>query len=233
MKLSKGDMASLLIVATIIILGWLMLPILPDQLATHWNENNQVNGFMSKEFFVWFMSGLSILLFVVFTGLPRFDPLKKNVALFMPAFDYFKVSFFIFIAYTYVLTLAYNLGNPVPMVPYIAPGLALLFFAIGVLLEKARPNWFIGIRTPWTLSNEAVWNKTHAISGILFKVTAIIAMLAFFFPTIAFWLLFAPVILVAVGAAIYSYVLFTRQKKAPVAAVVKKVSKKKKKTRRK
>jgi len=61
------------------------------------------------------------------------------------------------------------------------PALGILFYYCGILIENAKRNWFIGIRTPWTLSNEKVWERTHKIGGKLFKIAGLIAFLWYFF----------------------------------------------------
>lgn len=85
------------------------------------------------------------------------------------------------------------------------PAFGILFFYCGILIKKAKRNWFVGIRTPWTLSNEKVWDRTHQIGGKLFKITGIIAILGMFFPRFSFYFVLIPVILVAIYTVIYSY----------------------------
>ncbi len=77
--------------------------------------------------------------------------------------------------------------------------------ASGVMMENAKRNWFIGIRTPWTMSSDSVWNKTHAIGGKLFKISGGIAFLGVLFPDYAFFLVIAPIILSALYVTAYSY----------------------------
>ncbi len=78
-------------------------------------------------------------------------------------------------------------------------------------MEKAKRNWFIGIRTPWTLNSDAVWDKTHRIGGRLFKAAGIVALLGVFFPNHAILLILVPAILVASFTIIYSYFEYQRE----------------------
>ena len=73
-------------------------------------------------------------------------------------------------SYIHLLTLLWNLGWIFDLVAWMSPAFAVLLFFAGVLMGKAQSNWFIGIRTPWTLSDNRVWEQTHRIGGIAFKV---------------------------------------------------------------
>ncbi|MEM2728714.1 MAG: SdpI family protein, partial [Candidatus Bathyarchaeia archaeon] len=89
----------------------------------------------------------------------------------------------------------------------------LLFFYIGILCENSRRNWFIGIRTPWTLSSDRVWEKTHRLGGKLFKAAGVIAMLGALIQEHAFILILAPIIFAAAYTIIYSYVEYQKEVK--------------------
>ena len=79
-------------------------------------------------------------------------------------------------------------------------------------MENAKQNWFIGIRTPWTLSSERVWNKTHRIGGRLFKIAGVVAAMGIFSPGFAPFLVIVPVILIAAYTFVYSYLEYQRGK---------------------
>jgi len=114
--------------------------------------------------------------------------------------------------FVYFQVILWNIGikiNPNATLPI---GLGLLFFYAGILCENAKRNWFIGIRTPWTLSNEIVWNKTNKIGGKLFKVAGIIAFFGVFFQSYALFFVIVPVIFVSVYTIIYSYFEYQKQK---------------------
>ena len=79
-----------------------------------------------------------------------------------------------------------------------APAIGLLIYYAGILTENARPNWFIGVRTPWTLSSEKVWNKTNRLAGKLFKAAGILTVFDAAFLQYAIALILVPVILAAI-----------------------------------
>lgn len=74
-------------------------------------------------------------------------------------------------------------------------------------------NWFIGIRTPWTLSNEKVWDKTHKVGGKMFKIAGVIALFGFFFRNYALFLTLVPVIFIVIYTFVYSYNEYQKETK--------------------
>jgi uncharacterized membrane protein len=93
----------------------------------------------------------------------------------------------------------------------LSPAFATLFYYSGVLIENAKRNWFIGIRTPWTLSSDRVWDKTHKIGGKLFKIAGIVALAAVFFETAAIFFIIVPVIIVSIYTVVYSYLEYQKE----------------------
>jgi uncharacterized membrane protein len=92
-------------------------------------------------------------------------------------------------------------------------GLGFLFYYVGVVCEHSKRNWFIGIRTPWTLSSDRVWEKTHKIGGRLFKAAGVVALIGVFFQRHAVWFILIPVLSVAVYTILYSYLEYQREEK--------------------
>lgn len=140
--------------------------------------------------------------------IPSIDPLKENVKQFWNHFVTFIAMLFFFIIYLQILVIQWNLGNRFDFVRFLIPAFSVLFFYIGILLEKAKRNWFIGIRTPWTLSSDKVWNKTHQLGSKLFKIAALVSLGGIVWPNIAFYLLLGSVLLAAIIPAVYSYFVF-------------------------
>jgi len=97
----------------------------------------------------------------------------------------------------------------------ILPAIGLLFIVVGSLLRKAKRNFFIGIRTPWTLSSDTVWEKTHQLGSVLFMISGVLAVIGGFIGgNTAFWMLIIPLIGSTVFLLVYSYVLYERETKA-------------------
>jgi uncharacterized membrane protein len=182
----------------------------PNSMASHWDINDQVNGTMPKFWGVFLMPFISLGLFLLFLLIPAIDPLKANIAKFRDLFNLFMVFMMLFLMYAYGLSLAWNLGfTQFKMSEALVPAIGLLFILIGYMLRRAKRNFFIGIRTPWTLSSDHVWDKTHRVGSGLFIASGIVAFLgAFFGGMLAFWFIFVPLIASTIFLVVYSYVLY-------------------------
>ncbi len=187
-------------------------PQMPERIASHWNAHGEVDGYMTKFWGIFLMPFISLGMTALLIVLPKIDPLKANIEQFKGYYYGFVALVLFFLFYIFLLTIFWNLGYRFNMGQVLAPAFGVLFFFCGVLVEKARRNWFIGIRTPWTLSNEKVWDRTHALGGKLFKAAGALALLGVFFPDYAFYFVIVPVIAVTVFTILYSYVIFHQEK---------------------
>ena len=184
----------------------------PDRIASHWNIKGEVDSYMSKFWGLFLMPIILLGLWLLFLLIPRIDPLKKNIEKFRKYFDVFIVLITLFLFYIYLLAIAWNTGMRFDMGRAVVPAMGILFYYIGVLLKHAKRNWFIGIRTPWTLSSDKVWEKTHEIAGKFFKIAGVIAVLGIFFPQWVFLIVVAPILLFVIYIFIYSYFLYQKEK---------------------
>jgi len=188
---------------------------LPQQMASHWDVNDQVNGHMSRFWGAFLMPIITVLLVGLFLLIPAIDPLKANIAQFRSAFNLFILLMVIFMVYIHILTIFWNLGfNSFHISTALLPAMGLLFIFVGYLLTKAKRNFFIGIRTPWTLSSDTVWDETHSLGSKLFIGSGILAMIGGFFGgTIAFLFIFIPLIASSLFLVLYSYFLYVEETK--------------------
>lgn len=212
MKLRKSEIISLIIIIISAIIGIYFYPRLPEKIASHWNTQGEVNGYMPKFWGVFLMPMISAVMWLIFLIIPKIDPKKENIEKFRKYFDRFIILLFLFLLYIYILTLYWNLGNQFDFIRFLLPVFAILFYFTGDLISKSEMNWTIGIRTPWTLSSETVWKKTHTLGGKLFKASAIITLVGLFFPSIAFWFTIIPVIIFSIFIIAYSYFAFRKEK---------------------
>lgn len=209
--MKKSVIIVLLIILISFIVGIYFYPQMPDKMASHWNSKGEVDGYMSKFWALFLMPFISIGLFLLFVLIPKIDPLKANIEKFRKYFDTFIVLLILFLFYLYLLTIFWNIGVKFSMNQVLPPAFGILLFYSGILIEKAKRNWSIGIRTPWTLSNEKVWEKTHQVGGKLFKFAGVIAFLGVLFPGYAVLFVLIPVILATVYTVIYSYFEYQRE----------------------
>jgi len=207
---------TLILIALATLAGMALWNQLPEQMASHWDANDQVNGYISKFWGVFLMPIITLGMLALFLVIPNIDPLKANIAQFRESFNLFIVLIVAFMLYVHGLTLVWSLGyQDFKISAAMLPFMGVLFIAIGRMLRKAKRNFFIGIRTPWTLSSDSVWNKTHQLGSVLFMASGALAIVGGFFGgMIAFWLMFIPLIGSSLFLVVYSYVLYRAETKA-------------------
>jgi uncharacterized membrane protein len=211
MIIRKSEIAIIGIILLSFVIGICFYPQMPEKMATHWNAKGEVDGYMSKFWGLFMMplilTGVGLLFFAV----PRIDPLKANIEKFRKYYDGFIILFSIFLLSGDLQMILWNLGveiSPNVMLPI---GLGLLFFYVGILCEHSKRNWFIGIRTPWTLSSDKVWDKTNKVGGKLFKIAGVIIFVGVLFQKYAIFFIIIPVLVVAVYTIVYSYFEYQKE----------------------
>lgn len=199
------------IVVLCFVLGFFSYYLMPEKMASHWNIEGKVDGYVSKDFGVFFLPLFLLILVIILLLVPNIDPLKKNIEKFKDDYEMFIVLFTVFFFYLYVLTLLWNMETVFNMNTALMPAFGIFFYYIGVLLKKAKRNFFIGIRTPWTLSSDKVWDKTHKLGSKLFKLAGLLSILSIFFSKYSFFFVFIPIISFTIILIIYSYYEFKKE----------------------
>jgi uncharacterized membrane protein len=193
------------------VLTIVMYPIVPDRVVSHWNAAGHADGYMSK---IWGL-GLIPLIMTGFVALlavlPRIDPYKKNYEKFGNYYEGFILLFVFFMLAIQVQIILWSSGYRISPNLTFPVLIGTLFIYIGFLLGHAEQNWFVGIRTPWTLSSQTVWKKTHEIGGKLFKIAGIIAFAGLLAGKYAIWFILVPVLAVAVFTVVYSYFEYQKE----------------------
>ncbi len=205
-----------LVILLTLALTVLAYPALPDRIPSHWDVNGEVNGYMAKPWGALIVPLILLPLTALLLLLPRVDPLRRNYAAFQRYYDGFILVFAAFLLVVQLQIVLWGLGYQISPTLLFPLAIGALFIYLGFLLEHARQNWFVGIRTPWTLSSERVWAKTHARGGALFKVAGIVALAGALFGPYALWFVLVPVLAVSAYLVAYSYVEFRREQAAPV-----------------
>jgi len=189
-------------------------PTVPDRVVSHWNAAGQADGYMSK-FWGLFLIPLIMTGFVaLFAVLPRIDPHKKNYEKFRDYYEGFILLFVLFLLAIQVQIILWSIGYQISPNLTFPLLIGILFIYIGFLLGHAEQNWFVGIRTPWTLSSKTVWKKTHQLGGKLFIIAGVISCAGIFAGAYALWFVLPPVLAVAVIAVAYSYIEFQKELKS-------------------
>ena len=196
--------ASVALVCVQFLVAFYLYPQMPERVAIHWGMSGDADGYGSRFLGLFLIPIFSVLFLPFMLALPRLDP-SRGIERFRGGFDWFVFGFMAYMAYVYGLSVAWNLGWRFSFMRMLAPAVGLLFVGIGVLLRGARLNWFMGIRTPWTLMSEEVWDRTHEVGSRLFLVSGGLAALgALTYGWLALALIVAPVMVSAVYLVYYS-----------------------------
>jgi uncharacterized membrane protein len=148
---------------------WLY-PSLPDRIPTHWNIRGEVDGYGSKQWAVFLMPAFMVGMLVLFYFLPALSPKHFEVDTFRPTYLYIMVVVMTLFAYLHLLILyavwrtaiqqqQFDMGRP------LVAGIFLMLALLGNVLGKVRRNFYIGVRVPWTLASDRVWNDTHRLAA--------------------------------------------------------------------
>ncbi len=205
--------ASLSLIAVMLIAGLVLYARLPDPMPSHWNAAGEVDDYMSKFWGVFLLPLMTVILVPLFLVIPQIDPLKANIAKFRGAFNWFIVAFVAYMLFVYGLTMAAALGYQFNMTYMLLPVVGLLFIGIGYMMRQAKRNFFIGIRTPWTLSSETVWDETHKLGSKMFMIGGAVTILSAFLGEMGIWLMLVAMLAAAFVPIIYSYILWRRENK--------------------
>lgn len=189
----------------------LFYPQLPENLVSHWSAAGQADGSMPKSAGAFFVPGMMLFFFGLYVLIPRIDPLKKNIGEFRKEYELLWLALIAFLAYVHGIMLLWNAGARFDFVVWMTPAFAGLWYALGIVMSRAKPNWFVGIRTPWTLASDLVWEKTHQVGAKLFKAAALLALFGLFLSAewIA-WCIVIPALVASFASMAYSYVAWKR-----------------------
>jgi uncharacterized membrane protein len=156
-----------------------MINTLPDglQLPIHWNIDGEVDKYADATIAFIFPPAVLLLILSVISILSKLDPRKQNIELSHKSIAAFSVAITLLLITIEASYIAIVNGIDVPMMMVVGTTVGVLFIITGNYLGKTRSNFFIGIRTPWTLSSELVWQRTHRLAGKLFMLTGFIIVI--------------------------------------------------------
>ena len=186
---------------------------LPEQIPMHWGISGEVDEYGKKsELFL--LAGLNILFGLLMPLLPKIDPRKRNYERSSGAYDKIILILLSFLTVMVATTLIEAMQPGTVSVPKVVAGMvALLFILMGNLMPKVKSNFYMGVKTPWALSSDAVWNKTQRLGGKTFFFGGLVLLLADFFLPIRqmFWVLMAVICVICIIPTVASYLWYQRE----------------------
>ena len=186
-------------------------PKLPAAMPSHWNEQGEPDATTSKVWVLFLLPSAMCVLWGIFLLIPRIDPLKANIAEFRPYYDGFVILIIFFMIFVQLQLILWSQGTKIAPVKLLPFGFGLIFYYAGILCGHAKRNWFIGVRTPWTLTSDNVWMKTNKLGGTLFKLTGIISLFGVWFPDRSVYFIFVPGVITAITVVVFSYMEYKKE----------------------
>ena len=189
--------------------AWHQIP--PDtQLPVHWGINGQPDHYAGKFWGLFMMPVVVTVMGILLILIPLIEPRKKHLSLSMKAYNIILIAIFLLMAGLHILIIMSSLNKGISVDRAVPFGVGLLFIVIGNYMGKIRSNFLLGIKTPWTLSSELSWNKTHRLGGRLFILCGFFLTLSAFLFTgkVTFAILIVGVIGSVIVTFAYSYVVW-------------------------
>lgn len=210
----KTEIVPFLILFLTIALSFWAYPLLPDMVVSHWDFSGQANGWSSREFHVLLFPALLFGMYLMFNLMPKFDPRSERYQEFSGVYLIMRNFIMLILLVVFAAATLSNLGYAINIGATVSGAVGLLMILLGNYFGKLKRNYFVGIKTPWTLSSENVWNKTHRLGSRVFIIWGIGLVLApWLAPTIAFIILFGGLITILIGLTLYSYLEYRKEKK--------------------
>jgi len=210
----KTELPAILIIILSVVLSIFFYYKLPEVVVTHWSLAGEPNGWMSRLWASVMLPAMTIGIYLMFLGLPYLDPKKERYANFAKIYHIFKNVILLFLVLILIISNLNNLGYNLPVNIYIPGLIGILFVIMGNYFGKIKQNWFMGIRTPWTLSSNEVWNKTHRMGGKLFILGGVLIAVSGIAPiTWRLPLFILAITILVVGTFGYSYFVYYNEKK--------------------
>ena len=185
---------------------------LPPRVATHWNVQGEPDGFSTRLVAVTALPLLMLAMRGILAVLPAIDPKGENYAKFATTYWLLFNGVLSFMLLMHLVIVVHGAGYPVRVDRIAVGGVGLLFALIGNYLGRLEPNWFVGIRTPWTLSSNTVWRRTHRVGGWIFVLGGLAIVATVFLPAAALPIVLATVGTVVVVPVVLSYLWWKRER---------------------
>ncbi len=175
--MKRGFFWSALLTVIAFIMSIVAYPQLSNPMPVHWNIHGQVDGYADKHWAAFLLPLLMAAMIGLFRALPWLSPRNFEVETFRPTYQYIMFVIVLLMGYINAIALYAALHPSVAVGKFVIGGVFLLFALIGNVLGKVDRNFYVGIRTPWTLADERAWHATHRLGGKVFVAAGLIGFL--------------------------------------------------------
>ena len=186
--------------------GLYMQPQLPKKMPVHWNAVGEVDRYGSQAEALYLIPAICVVLLVLLWAIPKLSPKGKGIEAFQAQYDLTVLAIMAFMSILQIGMILSSIRS-FDMMKLVMGGMCLLFMVIGNLMGKITRNYWMGIRTPWTLESDVVWEKTHRLAARVMVATSAVGLLISLFTP---WP-FASIVLILGGTlypVFYSYFVY-------------------------
>ena len=176
-------------------------PFLPDTIPIHWNASGEIDGWGGK-WNIFIFGALPLFNILLFKVLPKIDPKKESYEKHQKAYEWMQwITAIVFIGLSWLM-LSFSMGVEFDMGIVIRLILGVMFILLGNFMGQLRQNYFVGIKTPWTLADKDVWRKTHRRGSVVFAIMGLTMIASILLPP---GYLVVVVLTTSIGGVIYLF----------------------------
>lgn len=211
----KSEWFSILALIAVIIIAIWAYPQLPDIVPSHWNAAGEVDNYSSRLQHVLLFPGIMLGMYLLFLALPYLEPRRGHFIKSWGFYSLIKNFLMGFFLLMFGVTTWAGLGqSPIPIGTIVPLAVGVLLIMIGNYMPQIKSNFFMGIRTPWTLSSDKVWEKTHLLGGYTFAIGGLLFVGGVFLAApLNFYIPMAGVLVAALIPVVMSYIWFLQEKR--------------------
>lgn len=207
---------ALMVIVLPLLYLWFSWDRLPVNVPLHYDINGTPDRLGTRSEFAWViaaMSGVSLFVFLLIWNIHKLDP-KKNAKLSLNAMHKIALTVTIFICILSLFIVQYSISPIIGFEKFVPLSVGLLVAVLGNFMHSMKPNYFVGIRTPWTLENEQVWKETHQLGGKIWFIGGIVIALATLISpkNLTIYIMVGCIAIMSLVPIIYSYIVFRRLK---------------------
>ena len=196
------------IIVLVAYIAWLY-PALPDPMPTHWNAAGEVDDYTSKAIGAPLLVGIPIFVFIIFKLIPVMSPRGFRTESFAGTLNIIMTASVLFGCIIGIAVIRASRDASIDISSFVFVAVGLLFVVMGNFLGKVRKNFFLGLRTPWTLASDEVWAKTHRLGGWCFVIAGVLMVVMGIVAPTSMWF-FGAIVVLALVPVVYSYFAYRK-----------------------
>lgn len=206
MKFKTSMLIGLIAIGILFAVTAYLYPSLPDPMPSHWNAAGEVDGYMALPWGAYLLPLSAFGTWLLFLVTVYISPKGFRLDKFMPVVGILQLATTAFMIGISAIVLLTAQGHNIKMEYFIGPAMGLLFIILGNYMSKLRKNFFMGIKTPWTLASDEVWDRTHRLAGKTFVLGGVLLL---FYPLInATWYFIGVILIASLTPVVYSFVIY-------------------------